>query len=108
MNNEKYLMPVHPGEVLWEDFMKPAGLTQNALAREIGVPPRRINEIIHGNRAITADTALRLSKFFGTSAQVWMNLQSDYELDCIMYAERTGKRESLDFIKQFVCDPAMA
>ena len=71
-NEAKYLKPVHPGEILLEDFMKPLNLSQNRLAREIGVPPRRINEIIHGKRAITADTAMRLSRFFGTSAQVWL------------------------------------
>ena len=101
-NEEEYLKPVHPGEILLEDFMKPLKLSQNRLAREIGVPPRRINEIIHGKRAITADTAMRLSRFFGTSAQVWINLQAEYELDCIIYAERTGKTGRFDFIKQFV------
>ena len=86
-NEEKYLKPVHPGDILLEDFMKPLNLSQNRLAREIGVPPRRINEIIHGKRAVTADTAMRLSRFFGTSAQVWMNLQAEYELDCVIYRE---------------------
>ena len=101
-NEEKYLKPVHPGEILWEEFMQPLGLSQNRLANEIGVPPRRINEIVHGNRAITADTAIRLSKFFGTSAQLWMGLQSDYELDSIIYEERTKKTCKFDFIKRFV------
>ena len=101
-NEEKYLKPVHPGEILWEDFMQPLGLSQNRLANEIGVPPRRINEIVHGNRAITADTAIRLSKFFGTSAQLWMGLQSDYELDSIIYEERIKETGKFDFIKQFV------
>ena len=78
------------------------GLSQNKLAKEIGVPPRRINEIVHGKRAITADTALRLSRFFGTTAQFWLNLQSHYELDCIIYAERIGNGSRFDFIKQFV------
>ena len=99
---DKYLPPIHPGEILQTEFLEPLGLSQNRLAREIGVPPRRINEIVHGKRAITADTALRLSKFFGTTAQLWLNLQSHYELDCILYAERTGKTGRFDFIKQFV------
>lgn len=101
-NEEKYLKPVHPGEILWEDFMQPMGLSQNRLANEIGVPPRRINEIVHGKRAITADTAIRLSKFFGTSAQLWIGLQADYELDSIIYEERTKGTGRFDFIKCFV------
>lgn len=72
--------PIHPGEVLMEDFIKPFGLTQNKLAVAIGVPPRRINEIVHGKRAVTADTALRLAKYFGVSPEFWMNLQTHYEL----------------------------
>ena len=73
--------PIHPGEVLMEDFINGFGITQNRLAVSIGVPPRRINEIVHGKRGITADTALRLAKYFGTSAEFWINLQSQYELD---------------------------
>ncbi|BAJ76004.1 plasmid maintenance system antidote protein [Microbacterium testaceum StLB037] len=73
--------PVHPGEVLLEDFINGLGITQNKLAVAIGVPPRRINEIVHGARGISADTALRLSRYFGTSAEFWINLQSYYELD---------------------------
>ena len=72
--------PIHPGEVLMEDFIRGFGITQNRLAVEIGVPPRRINEIVHGKRRITADTAVRLAAYFGTSAEFWMNLQSHYEL----------------------------
>lgn len=75
------LDPVHPGEVLMEDFIKGFEITQNKLAVAIGVPPRRINEIVHGKRSITADTALRLGKYFGTSAQFWLNLQDHYNLD---------------------------
>ena len=67
-NEEKYLPPIHPGEILDTEFMRPLKLSQNALAKELGVPPRRINEIVHGRRAITADTAMRLGLFFGTSA----------------------------------------
>ncbi|NGP06296.1 HigA family addiction module antidote protein [Rhodococcus sp. 14C212] len=73
--------PLHPGEILNEDFLVPLGVTQNRLATLIGVPPRRINEIVHGKRSITADTALRLAKAFGNSAQFWLNLQDRYELD---------------------------
>ena len=77
----KKLEPVHPGEVLLEEFLAPMGLSQNALARGIGVPPRRINQIVHGTRRVTADTALRLGRFFGTSPEFWLGLQMDYELD---------------------------
>lgn len=70
----------HPGRILYEQFMKPAGLSQNALARELGVPPRRVNEIILGKRGITADTALRLAKHFGNAPQFWMALQADFDL----------------------------
>ena len=73
--------PVHPGEVLMEDFLKGFGITQNKLAVSIGVPPRRINEIVHGKRAVTADTALRLGKYFGIDPQFWLNLQSRYDLE---------------------------
>ena len=77
----KKLEPVHPGEILFEEFLKPLGLSQNALARGIGVPPRRINEIVHGARRVTADTALRLGRFFATSPEFWLGLQMDYDLD---------------------------
>lgn len=73
--------PTHPGEVLMEDFIEGFGITQNKLAVSIGVPPRRINEIVHGKRAITADTALRLGKYFGVPAQFWLNLQTRYDLE---------------------------
>ncbi|MDK8894935.1 HigA family addiction module antitoxin [Corynebacterium sp. MSK006] len=72
--------PVHPGEILMEDFIDGFGITQHRLAVDIGVPPRRINEIVHGKRGITADTAVRLARYFGTTADFWMNLQSSYEL----------------------------
>jgi addiction module HigA family antidote len=77
----KRLRPVHPGEVLWEDFLQPLGLTQYRLAKSLSVPPRRINEIVHGKRAVTADTALRLARFFGTSERFWLNLQTGFELE---------------------------
>jgi addiction module HigA family antidote len=72
---------VHPGEVLFEEFLAPLCISQNRLARDISVPPRRINEIVHGTRAITADTALRLARYFGTSEGFWMGLQADYDLE---------------------------
>lgn len=75
------LANVHPGKVLLEEFLKPVALSQNRLAREIGVPPRRINEIVLGKRAITADTAVRLAAYFGTSEKFWMGLQADYDLE---------------------------
>lgn len=73
--------PIHPGEVLLLEFLEPLGVTQNRLAVSINVPPRRINEIVHGKRRITADTALRLSRYFGTSDRFWMNLQIRYDLE---------------------------
>jgi addiction module HigA family antidote len=75
------LRNVHPGEVLLEEFLVPMALSQNAVARAIGVPPRRINEIVLGKRAVTADTALRLAKAFGTSEAFWLGLQADYDLE---------------------------
>lgn len=81
MTTADKLAPIHPGEVLMEDFIEGFGITQNNLAVAIRVPPRRINEIVHGKRAITADTALRLGRFFGTSAQFWLNLQTHFDLD---------------------------
>ena len=78
---EKLYAPIHPGEVLMEDFIEGFGITHHKLAVSIGVPPRRINEIVHGKRAITADTALRLGRYFGVEPQFWLNLQSRYELE---------------------------
>ena len=75
------LSPIHPGEVLMEEFLNPMGISQYRLAKEINVPPRRINEIVHGIRAITADTALRLSRYFGTSERFWLNLQTRYDIE---------------------------
>lgn len=77
----KKIPPVHPGEILLEEFMKPLGLSQNRIGRELNVSPRRINEIVHGKRSVTADTALRLARFFGNSAAFWLGLQMDYDLD---------------------------
>ena len=75
------LAPIHPGEVLFADFLEPLGLSQYRLAHDISVPPRRINEIVHGTRAITADTALRLSRYFSTSDRFWLNLQARFDLE---------------------------
>lgn len=86
----KTLANITPGEILEEDFLKPMGLTQYRLAKDIGVPPRRINEIVKGERAITADTALRLGRYFGMSAQFWLNLQSHYDLEVAQ--DRLGRR----------------
>ena len=72
---------VHPGEILFEEFLKPLNLSQNRIGQDLGVSPRRINEIIHGKRRVTADTALRLSAYFGNSASFWLGLQMDYDLD---------------------------
>ena len=79
------LPPIHPGEILREEVLKPRGLSQNALARALKVPPRRINEIVLEKRGITADTALRLARYFGTSAEIWTGLQADYDLRMVRY-----------------------
>ena len=78
---EKRMAPVHPGEILMKQFLEPLGMSQNKLAVEIGVPPRRVNEIVHGRRRVTADTALRLARFFNMTPQYWLGLQADYDLD---------------------------
>jgi len=77
----KKLPPIHPGEILMEEFLEPMGISQYRLAKDISVPPRRINEIVHGKRSITADTALRLGRFFSMSPQFWLNLQTRYDLE---------------------------
>jgi addiction module HigA family antidote len=87
---KKKLHPIHPGEVLLEEFLKPMGLSQNKLALNIGVPARRINEIVLEKRKITADTALRLARFFGMSSEFWIGLQSQYDLD--VTADALGER----------------
>lgn len=84
------LPPVHPGEVLQEEFLKPLGISQYRLAKEISVAPRRINEIVQGKRGITADTALRLARYFGTSDRFWLNLQTRYDLEA--ERDRLGSR----------------
>ncbi len=95
MTGETIMEPVHPGEILMAEFLKPLELSQYQLAKELSVPARRINEIVHGERRITADTALRLARFFGTSEQFWMNLQSRYDLEI----ERDRLGATLDGIR---------
>lgn len=84
------LEPVHPGEVLLEEFLKPLALSQYRLAKDISVPPRRINQIVHGTRAVSANTALRLARYFGVSERFWLNLQAQYDLD--IERDRLGDR----------------
>lgn len=84
------LSPVHPGEVLLAEFLEPDGLSQYRLANDISVPPRRINEIVHGKRSVTADTALRLARYFGTTPRFWLSLQAQYDLD--IETDRLGSR----------------
>jgi addiction module HigA family antidote len=86
----KKLAPVHAGEILLEEFLIPMGISQYRLAKDISVPPRRINEIVHGKRAISADTALRLARYFGTSERFWLNLQAQFDLD--VERDRLGNR----------------
>jgi antitoxin HigA-1 len=92
------LDPVHPGEVLAEEFLEPLGITQYRLAKETAVPPRRINEIVHGQRGITADTALRLARFFGTCEMFWLNLQARYDLDL----QRARMGDELTSVQRFI------
>ncbi len=91
------LDPIHPGEILDEEFLKPLAISQYRLSKDIGVPPVRINEIVHGKRGITADTALRFAKFFGTTAEFWMNLQIHFDLE----VQRDVLSEQLEHIKVF-------
>lgn len=94
--------PIHPGEILLEEFLEPLGVSQNRLAVAIGVPPRRINEIVHGNRRVTADTALRLARYFGTTDRFWLNLQTRYDLEI----EKDHLGHSLDDIQPLADSPA--
>ena len=86
----KKLAPIHPGEILLEEFLQPLNISQYRLAKSISVPPRRINELVHGKRGVTADTALRLSRYFGTSERFWLNLQTRYDLE--VEKDRLGDR----------------
>ena len=102
---KKKLPPIHPGEILREEFMKPHGLSQNALARALNVPPRRVNEIVMEKRSITADTALRLARYFRTTAELWAGLQADYDLRLVRYErEREIERD----VEPLAMQPAMA
>lgn len=91
--NKKLLDPVHPGEILFEDFMKPSGISINGLARALQIPPTRVSEIVNGKRAITSDTALRLGVYFGISPEVWTGLQMDHDMEI-------AKRKSLGAIRK--------
>ena len=95
MTTTDKIEPIHPGEILMEDFIEGFGITQNKLAVSIGAPPRRINEIVHGKRRITADTALRLARYFGTTDRFWLNLQIRYDLE----VEKDHLGNSLDRIE---------
>lgn len=94
------LPPVHPGEILVAEFLEPLGVSQYRLAKDISVPPRRINEIVHGERSVTADTALRLARYFGTSDRFWVNLQARYDLE--VAKDRLGKRLDKEVLKHAV------
>jgi addiction module HigA family antidote len=96
----KKLAPIHPGEILLEEFLEPLGISQYRLAKDISVPPRRINEIVHGARAITADTALRLARYFGTSERFWLNLQTRYALE--VERDRLGGRLEREVVPRAV------
>lgn len=102
---DEILSPIHPGEVLLEDFMKPLGLSQYRLAKDIGVSPIRISQIVHGQRAITVDTALRLGRYFGTSAAVWMRLQVSYDLEAADRELSERIRREVKVLKQPVISP---
>lgn len=95
MSDAPTMAPIHPGEILRVEYLEPLGVTQHRIAVAIGVPPRRINEIVHGKRGITADTALRLARYFGTSERFWLNLQSRYQLEI----ERDRLAVTLDLIE---------
>jgi len=94
------LPPIHPGEILMEEFLDPLAISQYRLAKDISVPPRRINEIVHGLRSITADTALRLARYFGTSERFWLNLQTRYDLE--REKDRLGRRLDREVLKRAV------
>ncbi len=102
----KKLAPIHPGEILREEFMKPRDLSQNALARALNVPPRRINEIVLEKRGVTADTALRLARFFGTTAEMWAGLQADYDLRLARYEKEKQIERDVEPLAALL--PAMA
>ena len=94
------LAPIHPGEILLEEFLEPMGISQYRLAKDMSVPPRRINEIVHGTRAITANTGLRLARYFGTSERFWLNLQTRYDLE--VEKDRLGTRLKKEVLQRAV------
>ena len=94
------LAPVHPGEILLEEYLEPLEISQYRLAKDISVPPRRINEIVHGTRSISADTALRFARYFGTSERFWLNLQSRYDLET--EKDRLGRRLDREVVRRAV------
>jgi addiction module HigA family antidote len=94
------LAPIHPGEILLEEFLEPLDISQYRLAKDISVPPRRINEIVHGTRSITADTALRLARYFGTSERFWLNLQTRHDLE--VEKDRLGTRLKKEVLRRAV------
>ena len=96
----KTLAPVHPGEVLLDEFLEPMDISQYRLAEDISVPPRRINEIVHGKRSVTVDTALRLARYFGTSERFWLNLQTTYDLD--VERDKLGDRLEQEVVRRVV------
>ena len=96
----KKLPPIHPGEILLAEFLEPMGISQYRLAKDISVPPRRINEIVHGLRGITADTALRLARYFGSSERFWLNLQTRYDLE--VEKDRLGRRLDEEVLRRAV------
>jgi addiction module HigA family antidote len=102
MTPEELLSPIHPGEILLEEFLEPMGISQYRLAKDISVPPRRINEIVKGKRGITPDTALRLSRYFGTSERFWLNLQMRYDLE----TEKDRLRDRLEHEVRIYAAPA--
>ncbi len=102
---EEKFAPVHPGEILLEEFLKPMGISQYRLAKDISVHPRRINEIVHGKRSITANTALRLSRYFGLSERFWMNLQAQYDLE--MEKDRFAEQLETE-VKVLAASPAVS
>jgi addiction module HigA family antidote len=93
--NTKMMKPIHPGEILVEEFMKPMGISQNKLARDIGVSPRRINEICHEKRGVSADTSLRLGIYFKMGSDFWLNIQKDYEMDCVKQKEEKELKQQI-------------
>ncbi len=101
--HRRKLPPIHPGEILQEEFLGPLGISQYRVAKETSVPPRRINEIVKGTRAITADTALRLARYFGTSERFWLNLQVRYDLE--VEKDRLGDRLEREVAVRFQIEP---